>query len=61
MCIYCGKSYTNKEVVDKHKMCHTREKKKQLDCKHCEKGLTQYHTQILSCDKPKSCNIMRNQ
>ena len=59
MCIYCGKSNTNKEEVDKHIMCHTREK--QLGCEHCEKAFTQQHTQILTCEEPKHGNIMRNQ
>ena len=60
MCIDCGKSNTNKEEVDKHIMCHTRGKT-QLGCEHCEKAFTQQHTQILTCEKPKICNIVRNQ
>ena len=53
MCIYCGKSNTNKEEVDKHIMCHTRGKT-QLGCEHCEKAFTQQHTQILTCEKLSS-------
>ena len=44
LCIYYGKSNTNKEEVDKHIMCHTREKKeeeKKNGCEHCEKAFTQ--------------------
>ena len=41
MRIDCGKSNTNKEEVDKHIMCHTRGKKTQLGCEHCENAFTQ--------------------
>ena len=47
----------NKEKFDKHIMCHTREKKKkQLGCQKCEKAFTQYHKQILCCEKPEKPN-----
>ena len=52
-CIYCRKSNTNKEEVDKHVMCHTSKEEKKLGCEHCEKAFTRYHTQILTCEKPK--------
>ena len=52
MCIYCGKTNTTKEEVDKHVMCHTsgekKNKKKQLGCEPCEKAFTQQHTKILT-------------
>ena len=59
MCIYCRKSNTTEEEVDKHIMCHTREK--QLGFEHCEKAFTKKHTQILTCEKQKKCYIVRNQ
>ena len=52
MFTYCGRSNTHKEKVDKHIMCHTTGKK-QLGGEYCEKAFTQYHTQILTCERPK--------
>ena len=59
MCTYCGKTNTTKEEVDKHIMCNTKEKK--LGYEHCEKAFAQQHTQIVICENPTICNIMRNQ
>ena len=59
MCIYCVKTNTTKGEVDKHIMCHTREKK--IRVWTLSKGIfTVAYTNSYG-EKPTNCNIVRNQ